>query len=119
MPSGNRYSWARHSECVWAAIYLPPIPRMAQVQDMLVRKQENSNAQREPGIWRCCPYRLRRQRWSGRLKKEANLKLTVQLASVFGLGVIIGAATIPTLSAQLRTQTDKRLITVDLAGFCD
>ena len=47
------------------------------------------------------------------------MKRTVQLATVFGLGVIIGAATIPTLSAQLRTQTDKRLITVDLAGFCN
>jgi hypothetical protein len=52
-------------------------------------------------------------------KREANLKVLVQLASVFGLGVVIGAFTIPALSAQLRTQTDKRLMTIDLAGFCD
>lgn len=47
------------------------------------------------------------------------MKVLVQLASVFGLGVVIGALTIPTLSAQLRTQTDKRLVNIDLAGFCD
>jgi hypothetical protein len=43
----------------------------------------------------------------------------VQLASAFGFYVVIGALTIPTVSAQLRTQTDKRLMTIDLAGFCD
>jgi len=38
---------------------------------------------------------------------------------VFVLGWIAGVMTLPGMSAQLRTQTDKRLITVDLAGFCD
>jgi hypothetical protein len=47
------------------------------------------------------------------------LKTLVQMAAVFALGAVVGSMTIPALSAQLRTQTDKRLIAVDLAGFCD
>jgi quercetin dioxygenase-like cupin family protein len=40
-------------------------------------------------------------------------------AAIFGFGAAVGSLTIPELSAQVRTLTTTRLITTDLAGFCD
>jgi hypothetical protein len=40
-------------------------------------------------------------------------------ASIFVIGVAVGSLTIPPLSAQVRTLKTTRLLTTDLAGFCD
>jgi quercetin dioxygenase-like cupin family protein len=39
--------------------------------------------------------------------------------AIFVIGAAAGSLTIPELSAQIRTLTTTRLITTDLAGFCD
>ena len=39
--------------------------------------------------------------------------------AIFVIGVAVGSLTIPQLSAQVRTQKTTRLVTTDLAGFCD
>ena len=39
--------------------------------------------------------------------------------SIFIVGIIVGSLTVPALSAQVREATVTRLMTLDLAGFCD
>lgn len=43
----------------------------------------------------------------------------LRIAAIFGIGVVVGSLTIPPLSAQFRSAKITRLITADLAGFCD
>jgi hypothetical protein len=40
-------------------------------------------------------------------------------AAIFVIGIAVGSLTIPALSQQFRTLKTTRLITTDLAGFCD
>src|ERR1700722_8738955 len=40
-------------------------------------------------------------------------------AAIFVIGVAVGSLTIPALSQQVRTLKTTRLMTTDLAGFCD
>jgi hypothetical protein len=40
-------------------------------------------------------------------------------AGIFAIGAIVGSLTVPELSAQVRSLATTRLITTDLAGFCD
>jgi AraC-like ligand binding domain len=47
------------------------------------------------------------------------MEKTLRSAAIFVIGAIVGSLTIPELSAQVRTLATTRLITTDLAGFCD
>ena len=40
-------------------------------------------------------------------------------AAIFVIGVAVGSLAIPALSQQVRTLKTTRLMTTDLAGFCD
>jgi hypothetical protein len=43
----------------------------------------------------------------------------LRTAAIFVIGAVVGSLTIPELSAQVRSLATTRLITTDLAGFCD
>src|SRR5215470_10712449 len=47
------------------------------------------------------------------------MKALFYIASTFVVGVVVGALSSPTVNAQFRTVNTNRLLTVDLAGWCD
>ena len=47
------------------------------------------------------------------------MKIKFGAASIFGLGILVGNVAIPVTFAQLRTVNTTRLVTTDLAGWCD
>jgi quercetin dioxygenase-like cupin family protein len=47
------------------------------------------------------------------------MKIKFGVASVFGLGMLVGNVAVPVMSAQFRTVNTTRVLTTDLAGWCD